>query len=45
MGFNLLSTANNHMGDFGPDGAIAAVDIYGGPTWPLQAVVATWAKR
>jgi poly-gamma-glutamate synthesis protein (capsule biosynthesis protein) len=26
MGFNLLSTANNHMGDFGPDGAIATVE-------------------
>jgi len=26
MGFNLLSTANNHMGDFGPDGAVATVE-------------------
>jgi poly-gamma-glutamate capsule biosynthesis protein CapA/YwtB (metallophosphatase superfamily) len=26
MGFNLLSTANNHMGDFGPDGAIATIE-------------------
>ena len=26
MGFNLLSTANNHMGDFGPDGAIATTE-------------------
>lgn len=25
MGMNLVSTANNHMGDFGPDGAIATV--------------------
>jgi poly-gamma-glutamate synthesis protein (capsule biosynthesis protein) len=26
MGFNLLSTANNHMGDFGPDGAAATIE-------------------
>ena len=26
MGFNLMSTANNHMGDFGPDGAAATIE-------------------
>src|ERR1700759_2566633 len=26
MGFKLLSTGNNHMGDFGPDGAIATTE-------------------
>jgi poly-gamma-glutamate synthesis protein (capsule biosynthesis protein) len=26
MGFNLMSTANNHMGDFGPDGAVATIE-------------------
>ncbi len=26
MGFNLMSTANNHAGDFGPDGAVATVE-------------------
>jgi poly-gamma-glutamate capsule biosynthesis protein CapA/YwtB (metallophosphatase superfamily) len=26
LGFNLMSTANNHMGDFGPDGAVATIE-------------------
>ncbi len=46
MGFNLLSTANNHMGDFGPDGR----DRHGGTSAgarisPMPAAATISARR